>query len=65
VPQLSVVYDAPCGMWQLRIVRTGGCWRNMALRAPRGACNNYYYMWDGRFVVLCLQYLLFVIVLVQ
>jgi len=30
-------------LWQLRIVRTGGCWRNMALRAPRGACNNYYY----------------------
>jgi len=33
-------------VWQLRIVRTGGCWRNMALRAPRGACNNYYYYYS-------------------
>jgi len=37
-------------VWQLRIVRTGGCWRNMALRAPRGACNNYYYYYPGNAV---------------
>jgi len=38
-----MAWDCQRLVWQLRIVRTGGCWRNMALRAPRGACNNYYY----------------------
>jgi len=43
-----MAWDCQRLVWQLRIVRTGGCWRNMALRAPRGACNNYYYYYKWR-----------------